>query len=331
MPEIVPCSGCGAVLDCESLPDSLLFNLQDRLPFLLNCPTSYVCNFNNFTLLCCNTQIPVSIPNGSTPDQQLAIVTQAIRQCLLIGATCGQVGNTGHGGPPGGPVTPPPVNPDEPTIFYCSQPETCSVKCPDGSDFTYTLQAGKVCAFTPSLANQLAHTLACSQATIHRICLSDLVTSWCEGVAFSQSIGATGSTLDPYANQWTLTAGSLPPGLSFPSEAGPILTISGTPNTAGTYTFTIQVQTPSGDVKSKSYTICIVGINPSSFPNGTMGTAYSQTLTATSCATPPLSWQVTSGALPTGLFLNEETGVISGTPTGTGTFNFTIELQTEST
>ena len=41
---------------------------------------------------------------------------------------------------------------------------------------------------------------------------------------------------------------------------------------------------------------------------------------------PPLSWSISSGALPLGLTLEPSTGLISGTPSGSGTFDFTVQL-----
>jgi Putative Ig domain len=64
-------------------------------------------------------------------------------------------------------------------------------------------------------------------------------------------------------------------------------------------------------------------LSPSTLPDGTVGTAYNQTITA-SGGTAPYTFAVTSGALPDGLTLDSNTGVISGSPTVANTFNFTI-------
>jgi hypothetical protein len=66
-----------------------------------------------------------------------------------------------------------------------------------------------------------------------------------------------------------------------------------------------------------------ITVNPATLPNGTVGTAYNQIVSA-SGGTPPYAFAVSSGALPTGLTLNSSTGAITGTPTAAGTFTFTI-------
>jgi hypothetical protein len=63
-------------------------------------------------------------------------------------------------------------------------------------------------------------------------------------------------------------------------------------------------------------------ITTTSLPNGTVGTAYSQTLTATGTA--PITWSVSTGSLPNGLSLSAA-GVITGTPTTAETASVTVQ------
>ena len=65
-----------------------------------------------------------------------------------------------------------------------------------------------------------------------------------------------------------------------------------------------------------------VTVSPGTVPNGTVAAPYSQTITASGGAA-PYGFAVTAGALPAGLTLSSG-GVLSGTPTAGGTFNFTV-------
>lgn len=59
---------------------------------------------------------------------------------------------------------------------------------------------------------------------------------------------------------------------------------------------------------------------------GTSGVSYSQPVTTMANIVAGYTVSIIDGALPTGLTLNGSTGVISGTPSATGTFTFTTRI-----
>ena len=60
-------------------------------------------------------------------------------------------------------------------------------------------------------------------------------------------------------------------------------------------------------------------------PNGVMNAAYTGMLTAIN-GTSPYTWSIINGTLPSGLRLDTKSGAITGTPSATGTFNFTVQV-----
>jgi len=142
---------------------------------------------------------------------------------------------------------------------------------------------------------------------------------------YQASMTASGGK-QPYT--WSVVSGSLPPGLHLTSSTG---TISGMPSQTGTFSFSAQVQDSSSPLKTVtrpaavtvSSTASPLQIATNSLPAGKVGTAYQATLTA-SGGTQPYIWSAPSGSLPLGLTLNSSTGLLSGSPTQQGTFNFTI-------
>src|SRR5664280_1510634 len=147
-------------------------------------------------------------------------------------------------------------------------------------------------------------------------------------IPYSATLMATGGVL-PYS--WSVASGSLPPGLSLTTNPDSTATISGTPTTIGTSTFTIQVadaESPPATGTSAPLNIVIEGfvtITTASLPNGTVAIFYDSQLMATG-GTTPYTWSLTSGALPPGLSLTAATGVISGTPTTTGSYPITVQV-----
>jgi hypothetical protein len=147
------------------------------------------------------------------------------------------------------------------------------------------------------------------------------------GVAYNQSLTAAGGTT-PYT--WKITGGTLPAGLALSANG----VISGGPTTAGTSTFTVQATDKSNpnQIDQKSLSIVITGANGAlsittpSLPNGTVGTAYNQPVTAHG-GTPAYQWTWKpdpGSSLPPGLNIDSNTGAIHGTPTSAGTFDFTV-------
>lgn len=71
-------------------------------------------------------------------------------------------------------------------------------------------------------------------------------------------------------------------------------------------------------------------ITTESLPDGIVGQSYSAMVEATGGAGEPYSWALTSGSLPPGLLLDAETGELSGEPTEAGTFEFTVQVDGET-
>ena len=67
-------------------------------------------------------------------------------------------------------------------------------------------------------------------------------------------------------------------------------------------------------------------ITTTALPAGTVSVPYNVTLGAAG-GTPPYTWSLRFGTLPSGLTLNASTGLISGTPTASGTTSIKLQVQ----
>lgn len=98
-----------------------------------------------------------------------------------------------------------------------------------------------------------------------------------------------------------------------------------------TYTATNATGTSSPAAVTISVTGPTIAIGPASLPSGTLGAAYSGTLMANGGQAPySFSTTLASGSLPSGLALSS-TGAVTGTPTVSGTFTFTVSGTDSST
>ena len=151
--------------------------------------------------------------------------------------------------------------------------------------------------------------------------------------------------------QSSLTApnNDLPPGLSIltvPVGATLHYYIIGTPTVGGTYTFTLRAtNSPHGDVNGgvaeKTFTIKIAGASgapaittTSPLPDATLNKPYADagngtvTIAATGYPAPKFYW--VGGSMPPGLSIDEDTGAITGTPTGTVTYTYQFDVRAEN-
>ena len=132
------------------------------------------------------------------------------------------------------------------------------------------------------------------------------------GAAFTYSITASN-------NPTSFNATGLPSGLSISTTTG---VISGTPTATGTSMVTLGA-TNAGGTGTKTLTLTVNPpapvISSAATAGGTVGAAFTYSITASNN---PTSFNATG--LPSGLSISTTTGVISGTPTATGTSMVTL-------
>lgn len=177
----------------------------------------------------------------------------------------------------------------------------------DGCRYRFTL-TGNICDLCPTLRGTLPNGA--------------------QGVPYNQAVAVNH---EEKPATYALSVNILPPGLSLNGETG---VISGIPSAPGNYTFGIKATGMGGCQKIGPFNLLItatcptISISPTSLPAGLHGALYSQSLSATGGVGPHV-FSVSGGSLPSGLTLNPASGLISGTPTATGTFVFTARAMSQ--
>ena len=139
----------------------------------------------------------------------------------------------------------------------------------------------------------------------------DTITGDGTDIGVAVASNSTGAIVD--RNQIGRTAPDVPDNFGFGVELDPGSTATVTCNTFSGWASDLSGVPPQPPC-----------ITTTELPPAELNTPYSATLEAVG-GTSPYTWSVASGSLPPGLSLSSD-GTISGTPTTTGTFTFTLEV-----
>ncbi|WP_425512717.1 putative Ig domain-containing protein [Xanthomonas arboricola] len=190
--------------------------------------------------------------------------------------------------------------------------------------FNFTLT---VSDSTPSPAAQASRSYTLTIAAPVVVIAPTTLPAATRGTAYSQTLSASGGTA-PYT--YAVSAGSLPAGITLASNG----TLSGTATVEGSFNVTVTATDANTFTATQAYALTVAGPNlalpASTLPAGTAGQAYSAAITPATGGTAPYRYALTAGALPNGVVVDAATGALSGTPTLSGTFNFTLTA-TDST
>lgn len=272
----------------------------------------------NFTVTGTGLCLPV-IVNGSItvgPDAAIALNTGNNTQAVCINTPISTISYAISGGGTGGTVTglPPGV-----TGNYSGGVFTISGTPTATGTFNYTVNTTGNCVQTSAAGTitvnpdaTLSLTSAAPTAN-QSVCQNTAITN----ITYSVGGGGTGGNVT-----------GLPAGVTG-TYAGGVITITGTPATPGTYNFTV---TTTGTCLQKTLNGSIV-VNPDAAITLTSAASTTSQELCVNSAIANITYQVTGGGtgatatgLPAGVTGSFAGGVftISGTPTASGTFNYTV-------
>lgn len=273
---------------------------------------AYVCGLTG-----CNDASSVTTPAADPGPGPLTITTASLPNAVVNQPYATAVGGSGGITPytwSVSPTLPPNLSFNQTTGAITGTPAA-----PGTNSYTFTLRDSS----SPTQTVQKVLSLTINSAPPVLSITTTSLPGGNVGQAYSQPVVATGGTL-PLT--WAIVVGTLPQNLSLNPSTG---VISGTPTATGNSSFTIQVSDVGGQVDTQPLSILIgpavpPTITTTSLPGATVGTPYSETLLATG-GTGTLVWSRSAGSLPVNLSLSPA-GVISGTPTNTGTSSFTVRV-----
>ena len=181
-----------------------------------------------------------------------------------------------------------------------------------------TITTGACSPAAPALpAGEPALPVCCNVITV----INPAVSSGPAGSPFSQTFTQTGAI---GTATFSLASGILPSGLTLASNG----VLSGTPTVTGSFPITVMVTdsqgcTGVGPTYPLTITCPTITVTNPAVDTGVAGSPFSQTFTQ-SGGVGTTTFSLAGGTLPTGLTLASN-GVLSGTPTQTGSFPITVK------
>ena len=293
-----------------------------------------------------------SLPAGLTLDPASGLLSGTPTSTQTVTSSFTVSASNGVGSPATSPTLSITVSPPQPPAFTADSPTTpATVGKPYAYTFTgsgnpapaFSLASGSLppglmlassgtLSGTPTAAGTYTFTVAAANGagTVSSPSLSILVNTapvftadsppgGTVGVAYSYTFAAGGNP----APTFSVSSGSLPPGLSLNGSSG---VLSGTPTAAGSYTFTVSASNGIGNPAVTPPITLAVNRAPAftadSPPGGSAGQEYAYVFTATGSPAP--TFAVASGGLPPGLALVPGSGLLAGIPTAVGTYVFSV-------
>jgi hypothetical protein len=199
--------------------------------------------------------------------------------------------------------------------------------------FDFTVEASQYCAPDPKCLTQKGFTVKVRDAL--NITTPSPLKSAAVGAPYNATLTVAG--YGGVGMAWSIVSGFLPPGVTLAQDPlggspGGQTTISGTPSSAGTYTFTVKVDDTDGfqpnRATTKQFTLAVVAALAASAPaqlgTAIVGKAYRGATPSATGGLPPYKWSATGGTVPPGLAVNPGTGSLVGKPTAAGIFSYTL-------
>ncbi|WP_370680967.1 putative Ig domain-containing protein [Comamonas sp. GB3 AK4-5] len=185
-----------------------------------------------------------------------------------------------------------------------------------GGSFSVTVQVTDSYGATGTQTYTLA---IAAQMPVANAVTATVAANSSDNVIMLSTTGANSVAVNSQALHGTATATASGNSISYTPIAG----------YSGSDSFTYTATNTSGTSSPATVTVTVTAptltLAPSSLMAGVVGTAYSQTVSA-SLGTAPYSYVLDSGGgLPTGLSIDPASGQISGTPSSSGTFSFTVK------